>query len=79
MPGEKRWLLAMGAEWTEMDVTKPPLLTPEDFRARLKPWLSKLNRKAGEQGLVVHFMKVKEDLRKLGGDFDEVVSSTCSE
>ncbi|ORX41292.1 hypothetical protein BD324DRAFT_613998 [Kockovaella imperatae] len=73
-PSEKRYLLAMGADYTEIDAVIPPLLTARDFADRIKDWLKTLN---GSQGIVVYFLKVKEELAKAGGDFDSVIASTC--
>ena len=78
MPAEKRYLTAMGAEYTDIDVITSPPLTSTDFAERIRPWLEEVDSRTSRQSaLIVHFGTVKPDLVKKGVDFTAVIAETC--
>ncbi|WVQ94224.1 hypothetical protein IAU59_001302 [Kwoniella sp. CBS 9459] len=75
---EKRYLLAMGADYQELDVLTNPVSSSQDFADRLSSWLSYVDENGGrDHGLVIWFMPVKQDLAKKGIDYTSVVQATC--
>ncbi|WVF66616.1 hypothetical protein IAT40_001356 [Kwoniella sp. CBS 6097] len=75
---EKRWLLAMGADYQELDVLTNPVSSSQDFADRLSSWLSHVDANGGkDQSLVIWFMPVKQELAKKGIDYTSVVQATC--
>nr|XP_019048266.1 hypothetical protein I302_02034 [Kwoniella bestiolae CBS 10118]OCF27196.1 hypothetical protein I302_02034 [Kwoniella bestiolae CBS 10118] len=75
---EKRYLIAMGADYQDMDVLTKPLSTAPDFADRIAPWLSYVDSHGGrEQAIVVWFSPVKTDLQKKGIDYTAIVTPTC--
>jgi hypothetical protein len=77
-PTEKRYLEAMKADYSQMDVVSKPLVSAEDFEARLQDWLREVDVTMGrDQAMVVYFNKVKDDLTKTGINFAAVVQATC--
>ncbi|WWC85414.1 uncharacterized protein L201_000277 [Kwoniella dendrophila CBS 6074] len=75
---EKRYIVAMGADYQDMDILSKPPLTAQDFADRITPWLNHVDDHGGrEQAAVVWFSPVKTDLVKKGVDFTSVVIATC--
>ncbi|WVQ64386.1 uncharacterized protein L199_002551 [Kwoniella botswanensis] len=75
---EKRYLIAMGADYQDMDVLTKPISTAQDFADRIAPWLSYVDNHGGrEQAVVVWFAPVKADLQKKGIDYGAIVPATC--
>ncbi|OCF42159.1 hypothetical protein I317_04010 [Kwoniella heveanensis CBS 569] len=70
---EKRYLLAMGADYQELDVLTDPVSSSQDFTDRLSSWLSDVDENSGrEQALVIWFIPVKQELAKKGIDYTSV-------
>ncbi|WWD22759.1 hypothetical protein CI109_107252 [Kwoniella shandongensis] len=77
-PQEKRYVVAMGADYQDIDVLGNPVTTSEDFADRLSDWLNYLDENGGrEQAIVVWFSNVKKELTNKGVDFTAVISTTC--
>ncbi|KAK8844689.1 hypothetical protein IAR55_006538 [Kwoniella newhampshirensis] len=77
-PQEKRYIVAMGADYQDMDVLSKPVTTSEDFAERLKDWLNYLDSNGGrEQAVVVWFSNVKKELINKGVDFTAAITATC--
>lgn len=68
----------MQADFKQIDVISTPLLSSVDFENRIKSWLKEVDESVGrDKALVVYFGKVKEDLGKMGVEYDPVVAATC--
>lgn len=77
-PAERRYLIAMGAQWSELDVSTRPFLSGQDFESRISKWLEQVDADGSrEQAVVVSFPKVKEEIEKSGKDMATVVQATC--
>ncbi|WVR03162.1 hypothetical protein IAU60_000152 [Kwoniella sp. DSM 27419] len=75
---EKRYLMAMGADYQDIDVVSDPVNSSQDFADRLKTWLTYVDANGGrDTAIVVWFMPVKAGLAKRGIDYTSVIQSTC--
>ena len=70
--------MAMGANYTDIDIVSKPPASSKDVDLLLKPWLDEVDQDGSrDHALVVHFLRVKEDLTKKGVDFNNVIGGTC--
>jgi hypothetical protein len=78
-PGERRFLLATGADVTDCDVVTQPLLSAADFEKRLSPWLKEVDEHEGgrEKAIVAFFGTVKKNISESGKDFTTCVEAPC--
>ncbi|WWC67234.1 uncharacterized protein I206_101141 [Kwoniella pini CBS 10737] len=77
-PAEKRYLLAMGADYQDMDIVTKPLANAQDFADRISSWLSHVDGNGGrELAGVVWFAPVKQKYEEKGINYASVVIATC--
>jgi hypothetical protein len=75
---EKRYLIAMGADYEDIDVVSRPLMSSDDFKTRMGPWLDRVDNNGGrDSAVVVYFGNVKEGLVKKNVVWNSVVAVTC--
>jgi hypothetical protein len=75
---EKRYLDAMGANYTDKDVLNPPLLSAQHFEDVLKDWLRMVDDGVGrDKAIVMHVGKCKDDLKKAGINLTTDIQNTC--
>lgn len=77
-PAERRYLIAMGAMYTDIDVLTKPLVDGKDFADRMAPWLQEFEEQGIDRknGLVVYFAKVSAEINKRM-NFVTVVGTPC--
>jgi len=73
---DKRYYIAMGAEWSEIEVLNPLPLSPADFLDRIAPVVDAA-RASGRQPLVMFLPSAKKDLLDRGVNFESVVHTAC--
>ena len=79
-PAEKKYITAMGAIWSEVDIITRPLLSSKDFADRLSKWLEEVDETVGRgKAVVVHFAGVKDGANKAGVNWNLVVAATCQQ
>ena len=66
----------MGAEYSELDVISSPLLSAADFKKRIAAWMENLD--SSTQKLMMH-SRVKEEMIKIGVNWNDVVVAPCVE
>lgn len=77
-PVEKRYLIAMGAEYTDVDIVSRLVRSAQDMQDRLAPWLADVDRRGSRsQAIVIYFARVKDELNKAGVDWTGTVNATC--
>jgi hypothetical protein len=78
-PGERRFLLAAGADLTDLDIVTDPLSSPADLEGRMSDWLTEVDAHEGgrEKAVVAHFGLVKKSLTESGKDFSVFVEAPC--
>jgi hypothetical protein len=68
----------MGASYTEIDIVANPIKSAEDFEERMSGWVEEVDRDGSrEKALVVYFARVKEELQRLGADFNTDIVVPC--
>jgi len=78
-PGEKRYLLATGAELQDIDIISQPLQSSTDFSNRIATWLKEVDEHEGgrDKALVGFFGQVKKNVIDSGKDFVKLVEGPC--
>ena len=68
----------MGADYTDIDISRSPPKTPDEFAEKLQDWVAEVQAEGStETSLVVHFMRVKEEFAKAHLDFNTIVGTAC--
>ncbi|ORY23559.1 hypothetical protein BCR39DRAFT_549174 [Naematelia encephala] len=77
-PPEKRYLQAMGADYSDIDVVTRPLLSDKDLEERLAPWIKEVDATIGRpNALLIWAAQAKAELTKKNLDWNIVVGQTC--
>jgi hypothetical protein len=78
-PGERRYLLATGAEIHEIDIISSPLQSPSDLQNRIAAWVEAVDEHEGgrNKALVGFFGQVKKNVVDSGKDFHKLVELPC--
>ncbi|EIW73239.1 hypothetical protein TREMEDRAFT_59407 [Tremella mesenterica DSM 1558] len=73
-PTEKRWLTAMGAKYTDIDIVSHPVSSGQDVIDRLKSWSEEIDASVGRsKALIVWFGNLKAELEKKGVKFSSMI------
>ena len=68
--------MLMGADYSEIDVVTRPLSSAKDFVSRISDWLKHVDEQGSRsRSLLVYFIKVKDELAKVGMDWTSVVGA----
>nr|XP_018266236.1 uncharacterized protein I303_00211 [Kwoniella dejecticola CBS 10117]OBR88394.1 hypothetical protein I303_00211 [Kwoniella dejecticola CBS 10117] len=77
-PAEKRYLIAMGADYQDIDILTKPVTSAQDFADRISGWLSHVDQTESRQSsIVVWFSPVKPEYEKKGWDYVSMIVATC--
>lgn len=73
-------MVAMGANYQDIDVVSQPLLGPADLKIRLKAWSSALDANDDKRRKIVFWtLDAKKIIQSAGQDITHTVEAPCQE
>jgi hypothetical protein len=78
--GEKKWMVTMGAEWTDFDLAAVLPTSASYLSNLLQDWYASVCQQGGrDKAVMAHFMTTKANMQNNGMDWDGIVGGAAKQ